>query len=93
MDKYPNGASPRGVMDMSGNVWEWLSNIFQSGKSLVSMASLDVSDDDVSSYNMMEMIGGSWSKSENEANLSGRYVAMPDEEANDRGFRVVIAKM
>ena len=93
VDKYPNGASPRGVMDMSGNVWEWLSNIFHSGESIVSMASLHISEDEVPSYSMMEMIGGSWSRAENEANLSGRYVAMPDEEANDRGFRVVIAKM
>jgi hypothetical protein len=40
----------------------------------------------------MEMIGGSWSGKENEANLSGKNVAMPDEESNDRGFRVAIAK-
>lgn len=93
VDKYPNGASPRGVLDMSGNVWEWLSNIFQSGNSIAKLANLEIEDDEVPSYSMMEMIGGSWSKTEDDANLSGKYVAMPDEEANDRGFRVVIAKM
>ena len=93
VEKYPNGASPRSVMDMSGNVWEWLSNIFQSGESIVSAASLDIPDDEVPSYHIMEMIGGSWSKPESDANLSGKNVSMPNEDANDRGFRVAIAKM
>lgn len=93
VDKYLAGASPRGVMDMSGNVWEWLSNIFQPGENIVRAASLDVPEDIVPSYHIMEMIGGAWSKPENDANLSGRNVAMPDEKANDIGFRVAIAKM
>jgi hypothetical protein len=52
-----------------------------------------VEDDDVPSYSTMIMKGGSWSRHETDTSLSGMNVAMPDEESNDRGFRVVIAKM
>jgi formylglycine-generating enzyme required for sulfatase activity len=29
VDSYPDGASPYGVLDMAGNVWEWTSTIFK----------------------------------------------------------------
>ena len=29
--RYPSGASPYGVMDMAGNVWEWVNDWFQYG--------------------------------------------------------------
>ncbi len=28
VDRYPHGASPYGVLDMAGNVWEWLSSVY-----------------------------------------------------------------
>ena len=36
---YPSGASPYGVMDMAGNVWEWVNDRYDSGYYSVSPAS------------------------------------------------------
>ena len=33
VDRYPMGASPYGIMDMCGNVWEWLEGMNLKGGS------------------------------------------------------------
>jgi formylglycine-generating enzyme required for sulfatase activity len=29
MGRYPEGATPRGLMDMAGNAWEWMENLYR----------------------------------------------------------------
>jgi formylglycine-generating enzyme required for sulfatase activity/energy-coupling factor transporter ATP-binding protein EcfA2 len=32
VDRYPEGATPLGLMDMAGNVWEWMENYYDKDK-------------------------------------------------------------
>jgi len=34
VDRYPGGATPLGLMDMAGNVWEWMENYYDKDKVL-----------------------------------------------------------
>ena len=77
--QYPQGASPFGVMDMSGNVWEWCLTAWDSGKS-----GLDGSD-------WRCLRGGSWYVSVNHARASYRTRYSPGGRNDDDGFRVCVA--
>jgi formylglycine-generating enzyme required for sulfatase activity len=96
VDKYPKGASPRGVMDMSGNVWEWLADLSMDGNSLAEIAG-GVPEDEIPSYGLVKLIGGSWKTSEKHASLCeafyGHRDEFPDAVGNDIGFRVVVVKI
>ena len=76
---YPQGISPVGALDMSGNVWEWCSNSYDKPESI-----------DVSYDGRRVVRGGSW---DNVRGLRARCVPLPqlppDYRFDDLGFRVV----
>ncbi|MDS4014385.1 MAG: SUMF1/EgtB/PvdO family nonheme iron enzyme [Candidatus Accumulibacter sp.] len=76
---YPHGASPEGVLDLSGNVWEWC--LEDSEKSVRGEMSLPNSAGVVR--------GCCWGNDADDARASGRDWLDPDDRFLDVGFRVL----
>jgi len=78
--QYPNGASPYGVMDMSGNVWEWCSTVYETGST------------DLNGTGVRVLRGGSWgSYDRGDLRVVFRNWNNPGNRINGRGFRLAIS--
>lgn len=75
---FPDGQSPYGVMDLSGNVWEWCLNKF----GLPAEVGIDASGDG------RVVRGGSWDDNPGNARAAFRYDLHPGVRYNSFGFRV-----
>lgn len=74
---YPKDRSPYGVMDLTGNVWEWCLNSYANPN-----------DTSVGGKDRRVLRGGSWYYSQDHARASYRDYYSPDFRINDIGFRV-----
>ena len=70
---YPEGAIPEGLMDMAGNVWEWMENLYEHEKYQFVRA----------------LRGGSWLSDPEDLQCDSRSWFNPGVRSNDVGFRVV----
>ena len=83
---YPSGASPYGVMDMSGNVWEWVNDRYDGNYYSVSPS---VNPQGPSSGAERVLRGGSWSNYDPGVRSAVRHGDYPDDWVYDYGFRCV----
>jgi formylglycine-generating enzyme required for sulfatase activity/serine/threonine protein kinase len=81
---FPAGASPYGVMDMSGNVWEWVADWYDEDYYANSPLENPQGPED----GLQRVLrGGSWYKFANAIRASFREVNLPEGRWNHLGFR------
>ena len=80
---YPSGASPYGVMDMAGNVWEWVNDWWQSDYYSVSPSS-NPPGPATGSFRVLR--GGSWSYLVYLLRVAGRIGSDPSIYLNNVRF-------
>jgi formylglycine-generating enzyme required for sulfatase activity len=85
---YPAGASPAGVLDMAGTVWEWCLDPFETAQSRGgSWLGRLVSKPAVEEHRHV-LRGGAWYNNQAYACSAFRLVR-PNARLSDIGFRVV----
>ncbi len=75
---YPQGASPVGALDMSGNVWEWCLNEYEHPERTA-----------LAGDARRVVRGGSWALNQADARAASRHPDDLDARFNDMGFRVL----
>ncbi len=75
---YPLGASSYGMLDMSGNIWEWVLTEYQSGKS-----------DSVNADKSRVLRGGSWGSKKGRAGANYRHASRPGSRYSSCGIRII----
>jgi formylglycine-generating enzyme required for sulfatase activity len=84
---YPRGASPYGVLDMAGNVWEWVADWYDSD---YYGASPHSNPRGPASGSERVMRGGSWYSGLQSERVAFRGSSIPDGSYSNLGFRCVI---
>ena len=90
ISKVKNGRQPNelGIYDMSGNVWEWCSDVYKSD--YYNNSPMKNPENTNGTQNASYVIrGGSWKSSSGDCRVANRYYRKPNEKSGDLGFRLV----
>jgi formylglycine-generating enzyme required for sulfatase activity len=85
VDAYPAGVSPFGLLDMAGNVWEWVSSAYDSYPYNVREGR-----EDLSAISSRVLRGGSWSSYGKLVRISVRGNYNPFLQYDNFGFRCAL---
>lgn len=85
---FPEGASPYGCQDMSGNVSEWCLDVYEP----TFYGTMPERDPQNTGDGARALRGGSWRSGVDHVRCSNRYYYQPDQPAYGIGFRVVRVK-
>lgn len=83
---YPAGASPYGLLDMAGNIWEWTRSLFESYP-----YKPDDGREDLSAEGYRVLRGGSFLHGLYNVRCAYRFYVNLEVLLRDSGFRVVVA--
>ena len=81
---YPRGASPFGIEDMAGNVFEWCGDFFEPYRGRERHNPRSATTNAKRIYR-----GGSWKSRAVNLRATARNFNLPDYSSNDVGFRIV----
>jgi formylglycine-generating enzyme required for sulfatase activity len=87
LGSFAHGASPYGIEDLSGNVWEWTRSVYK-GYSYNPDDGRENLNADADQPRVLR--GGAWCSDENYARCASRSRSNPNDRNSDLGFRVVL---
>ena len=92
---FPSGASPDGLLDMSGNVWEWTRSLWENEDDKAYQYPYDPADGRENANAIDDSLrvvrGGSWNRYLNFVRAAVRYWGSPNYWDYNLGFRVVVS--